>query len=69
MGGSKRHSVNFFAKALVSKFGVKEPVPDTFFPLSVCGSTLIGSGWDDGVADSGFLWISSISFFRDLMAL
>ena len=56
-------------EVLVGEFGVKEPVPDTFFPPSVCGSTSIGSGQDDGVADSGFLWISSISFFRDSMAL
>ena len=69
MGGSGRHSDNFFAKALIGKFGVEEPVPDVFFPPSVCGSTLIGSGQDDSVADNGFLQIFSISFFKDLMAL
>ena len=55
MGGLERHSVNFFAGALVGKFGVKEPVSDVFFPPGVYGSTLIGSGQDDSVADSGFL--------------
>ena len=69
MRGLKRHSVNFFAKTLIGKFRVKEPVPDKFFPLSVCGLISIKSSWDDSVADSRFLWISLISFFRDLMAL
>ena len=69
MGGSGRYLVNFFVGALVGKFGVEEPVPDTFFPPDVCGSISIGSGWDDSVTDSGFLQIFSISFFRDLMAL
>jgi len=68
VGGSGRHSDNFFAGALVGKFGVKEPVPDMFFPPGVCGSTSIESGQDDNVTDNGFLWISSISFFRDSMA-
>ena len=63
MGGSGRHSVNFFVGALVGKFWVKEPVPDVFFPLSVCGLILIELGWDDNVTNSGFLCISSISFF------
>jgi len=54
---------------LVGKFGVKKPVPDAFFSPGVCGLISIELGWDDGVADGGFLQISSISFFRDLMAL
>jgi len=60
--------VNFFAKALIGKFGIKKPVLNIFFPPGICGSILIKSGWDDSVADNGFLWISSISFFRDSMA-
>jgi len=44
VGGSGRHLDNFFVGALVSKFGVKKPVPNAFFPLNVCGSTSIGSG-------------------------
>ena len=55
---------NFFAGVLVGKFGVKEPVLDTFFPFSVCGLTLIGSGQDDSVADSGFLWIFQFPFLE-----
>ena len=55
MGGLGRRLVNFFMGVLVSKFGVKELVLDTFFPPSACGSILIGSGWEDNVADSGFL--------------
>jgi len=68
VGGSERHLDNFFTGALVGKFRVEEPVLDAFFPPDVCGSTLIGSGQDDNVADSGFLQISSISFFRDSIA-
>ena len=55
MGGSGRHLDNFFAKVLVGKFRVEEPVPDTLFPPGVCGSTSIGLGWDDSVTDNGFL--------------
>ena len=69
MGGSKRCSVNFFVGALVGKFGVEKPVLDAFFPPGVCGSILIGLNWDDSVADNRFLQISSISFFKNLMAL
>ena len=69
MGRSGRCLDNFFVGALVGKFRVKKLVPDVSFSFSVCGSTSIGSGQDDSVADNGFLQISSISFFRDLMAL
>ena len=55
MRGLKRHLDNFFAETLVGKFKVEEPVLDVFFPPSVCGSTLIGSDWDDNMTDSGFL--------------
>ena len=55
MGGLGRCLDNFFAGALVGEFGVKKPVLDAFFPPSICGSTLIGSGQDDSVTDNGFL--------------
>jgi len=55
VGGSGRHLDNFFAGALIGKFKVKEPVPDTFFPPSVYGSILIGSSQDDSMANNGFL--------------
>ena len=54
--------------ALVGKFGVKKLVLDIFFPPGVYRLILIGSGRDDSIADGGFLQISLISFFRDLMA-
>ena len=56
VGGSERHLVNFFAKALVGKFGIKEPVSNTFFPFSVCKSILIKLGQNDNVANSGFFF-------------
>ena len=55
MRGLGRHLDNFFVGALVGKFGVKESVPDIFFPPGVCGSILIGSGQNDSITNSGFL--------------
>ena len=53
MGGLGRYSVNFFLRALISEFRVKELVLDTFFPPSVYGLILVASrgngGADDGV--------------------
>ena len=46
--------VSFFIGALVGKFGVKEPVLDIFFLLSVCRLILVRTGWGDGVVDGGF---------------
>ena len=69
MGGSGRYLVNFFAGVLISEFRIKELVLNAFFPPDACGSISIKSGQDDNMANSGFLQISSISFFRDLMAL
>jgi len=40
--------------ALISKFGVKEPVLDTFLPLSVYKSILAGTSKGDSVADGAF---------------
>jgi len=53
VGGLGRYSVNFFLRALISEFRVKELVLDTFFPPSVYGLILVASrgngGADDGV--------------------
>ena len=54
MGGLGRCLVSFFIGALVSKFGVKEPVLDAFFPPSVYRLILVKIGWGDGVVDGGF---------------
>ena len=43
--------VSFFAGVIVSKFGVKEPVLDTFPPSSTFRLTLVGTGGGVGVAD------------------
>ena len=40
--------------ALVSKFGVKEPVLDAFFLFGIYGLILVGIGWGDSVANGGF---------------
>ena len=61
--------MRFFAGALVGEFGVEESDPDAFLPSGVCGSILVGTGRDDGIADGGFWRISSISCFRDLIVL
>ena len=46
--------VCFFVVTLVGEFGVKESVPDTFFPFGVCGSILVKTNRGDGVASGGF---------------
>jgi hypothetical protein len=38
---------------IVSEFGVKELVLDTFSLSSTCGLTLVGTGGGVGVADGG----------------
>ena len=39
--------------AIVSKFRVEEPVPDTFPPSSTFRSTPVGTGRGVGIADGG----------------
>ena len=46
--------VNFFTGVLVSKFGVKEPVLDAFFPFSVYRLILVGISRGNGIADGRF---------------
>ena len=44
MGGLGRCLVSFFMGALIGEFGVKEPVLDVFFLLSVYGLIPVGTG-------------------------
>ena len=46
--------VSFFVGALVGELGVKELFLDAFFPSSVYGLILVGTGNGDSVAESGF---------------
>ena len=69
MGRSGRHLVYFFVGVLVGKFGVKKSIPDMFLLFGVCRLILVGIDRDDGIADGGFWWISSISYFKDLIVL
>ena len=57
--------VSFFTGVIVSEFGVKEPVLDTFPPSSTFRLTLVGTGGGVSVADSRLQRISLISFLRD----
>ena len=51
--------------AIVGKFGVKEPVLDTFPLSSTFRLILVGTGGGVGMADGGLQRISLISFLRD----
>ena len=46
--------VNFFIRALLSEFRVKEPVLDAFFLFNICRLILVGVGRGGGVVDGGF---------------
>ena len=66
MGGLERYLVNFFIGALVGEFGVKKPVLDTFFPLSIYRLILVGVSRGNSVVDSGLQRIFLISFFFEI---
>jgi len=55
--------VNFFIRALVSEFRVKELVLDIFFPFSVYRLILVKVSRGNSIANGGFRRISLISFF------
>ena len=61
--------VNFFIGVLVSKFKIKKPVLDIFFPPSIYRLILVGVSKDNSRADGRFRRISLISFFRDSINL
>jgi hypothetical protein len=67
VGGLGRHLVSFFVGVMVSEFGVKELVLDTFPLSSTFRLTLVGTGGGVSIADGGLQRISSISFLRDLI--
>ena len=58
MGGLRRYLVSFFIGALISKFGVKEPVLDAFFLPSVYRLILVRISKGNSIVDSGFRRIS-----------
>jgi hypothetical protein len=53
VGGLGRYLVSFFIGAIVGKFGVKEPVLDTFPLSSTFRLILVGIGGGVSVVDGG----------------
>jgi hypothetical protein len=53
MGRLRRHSVSLIRRAVVGKFGAKEPVLNMFFSSSIYRLIPVGTGRGDSVVDGG----------------